>query len=84
MTNAAAPYEKIWRSSKISCRTATVATCREVTGQNKITQQLNISLIISNNKLDHNQPNGRIMLVMMTILNATDMLGGILTNQKHG
>jgi hypothetical protein len=68
-------------------RTAAVTTCGEVTVLlciSKISQQLNTSLIISNNKLDHNQPNFRIMLVMMTKLNVTDVLWGLLTNQKHG
>jgi hypothetical protein len=75
-----------WTLGLVSRNTA-VATCGEVTGLlciKKITQQLNTSLIISNNKLDHNQPNCRIMSAMKTILNTTDMLRGTLINQKHG
>jgi hypothetical protein len=67
--------------------TTAIATCGEVTGLlciKKINPQLNTSLIITNNKLDHTKPNCRIMLDMMKIRNATDMLRGLLMNPKHG
>jgi hypothetical protein len=68
-------------------RTAAVASCDEVTDLIRIktiTQQLNTSWIISNNRLDHNKLNYRTMSDTMTILNVTDMLMDLLTNQKHG